>query len=86
MTILEFFFGLDRCHKFYVTQEQLQSGMSEFNIDYDLWVNITRKHPKRLYYCELVQFLQDNRIINYKTVDSEVEVAMEKFTRRYLRS
>jgi hypothetical protein len=54
MTILEFFIGLDRCRKFYVTQEQLQAGMAELNIDYDLWMNISKKYSKRLYYCELI--------------------------------
>jgi hypothetical protein len=76
---------MDRNHKFFITQEQLQAGLVEVGISYDLWPDIPKKHPKRLSYYAFLHYLVKKRVLAYKSVDSHLENTMERFQRRMLR-
>ena len=55
-------------------------------ITYDLWPDIPKRFSKRLSYYSFINYLIKKRVLNYKSVDSHLESAMEKFQRRFLRS
>jgi hypothetical protein len=76
---------MDRNHKFFITQEQLQAGLVELGVVYDLWPDIPKRFPKRLSYYSFLNYLIRKRVFDYKSVDSHLETAMERFQRRFLR-
>jgi len=41
---------IDRNKKFFISQKQLEVGLTELNIHYDFWPNIKKNFSKRLYY------------------------------------
>lgn len=47
---------------------------------------IIKKNSKRLYYSEFINYFIRKGILNYKFVDSELEAAMDKFIRHYMRN
>lgn len=39
-----------------------------------------------MYYNELINYLVENELVNYKCVDSELEAAMTKFIKKFIRN
>ena len=67
---------MDRNHQFFITQEQLQIGLVEMGINYDMWPDIPKRYPKRLSYFSFLNYLVKKRVLSYKSVDSHLESAM----------
>ena len=57
---------------FYLNEVQFTSGLSELKIYDNFWSSINKKYSKRLYYYELIQYLIEKGVVDYKCVDSEL--------------
>ena len=55
-------------------------------IAYDIWPDIPKRFSKRLSYYSFLDYLVKKRVLNYKSVDSHLEAAMDRFQRRFIRS
>lgn len=72
MSPFEFFVSMDRNRKYYITQEQLQAGLVELGVTYDLWPDIPKRFSKRLSYYSFLSYLVKKRVLAYKSVDSHL--------------
>lgn len=77
---------MDRNKAFFLTQEQFEVGLVELGISYDLWPDIPKKHQKRLPYNSFIQYLVSKNLLKYKSADSQLDQAMERFLKRFLRN
>ena len=86
INLLTFFISLDSNRAFFINEIQFKAGLAELKITYNFWAAIKKKRAKRLYYNELINYLIEKQVVNYKCVDSELDAAMTKFMRRFMRN
>jgi hypothetical protein len=60
--------------------------LAELKVNENFWASIKKKNPRKLFYSEMINYLVENQFVNYKCVDSELEAAMNKFVRRFVRN
>lgn len=76
---------MDRNKQFFITKEQLEVGLVELGINYDLWGDIPKKNSKRLRYLPFILYLTSKRLVSYKSADSQLDVALDHFLKKFIR-
>lgn len=86
LNLLSFFVSLDRNRNYFINEVQFTAGLTELKVHENFWSSINKKDNRRLNYWEFVHYLVEHQFVNYKCVDSELEEAMLKFVKRFMRN